>query len=101
MHAAPETFEGIDSEGKYDLNKGWFLMGGALYQTNHDSGVSTLSPIPSFSAKAGLSYQAGNTADISVFDAYQGDIPGYSASLNPRPDAFHSVNAHLRFDLTK
>jgi outer membrane receptor protein involved in Fe transport len=99
--AAPATYQGIDSEGKYHLNKGWFLMGGALYQTNHDSEVKSLSPVPSFSAKGGLSYQAGNTADVSVFDAYQGHVPGYSASLNPRPDAFHSVNAHLRFDLTK
>jgi outer membrane receptor protein involved in Fe transport len=99
--AAPATFQGVDSEGKYHLTKGWFLMGGALYQTNQDSAVQPLSPIPSFSAKAGLSYQAGKTADISMFDAYEGHVPGYSDALNPRPDAFHSVNAHLRFDLTK
>jgi outer membrane receptor for ferrienterochelin and colicin len=98
--STPSTFQGIDSEGKYHLNRGWFLMGGALYQDNHDAAVKLLTPIPSFSAKAGLSYQAGKTSDISVFDAYQGHLPGYSASVNPRPDAYHSVNAHLRFDLT-
>jgi len=97
---APATFQGIDSEGKYYLKKGWFLMGGALYQNNHDAAVRLLTPIPSFSAKAGVSYQAGKTADISVFDAYEGHLPGYADSLNPRPDAFHLVSAHLRFDLT-
>ncbi len=99
--ATPATFQGVDSEGKYYLKKGWFLMGGALYQNNRDGAVALLTPIPSFSAKAGLSYQAGKTADISVFDAYEGHLPGYADSLNPRPDAFHSVSAHLRFDLTK
>jgi hypothetical protein len=44
---------------------------------------------------------AENGADVSVFDAYQGHIGGYAASINPRPDAFHSVSAHVRFDLTK
>jgi hypothetical protein len=75
-------------------------MGGALYQTNHDAALQLLTPIPSFSAKAGLSYQAGKSSEISVFDAFQGHLPGYAASVNPRPDAFHSVNAHIRYDLT-
>ncbi len=99
--ATPSTFQGIDSEGKYYLKKGWFLMGGALYQDNHNPALRLLTPIPSFSAKAGVSYQAGKTTDISVFDAYEGHLPGYADSSNPRPDAFHSVSAHLRYDLTK
>ena len=98
---AASTFQGIDWEGKYYLKKGWFLMGGALYQDNHNPNVQLLTPIPSFSAKAGVSYQAGKTTDISVFDAYEGHLPGYADSLNPRPNAFHSVSAHLRFDLTQ
>ena len=99
--STPATFQGIDSEGKYYLKKGWFLMGGALYQNNHDAAQAILTPIPAFSAKAGVSYQAGKTTDISIFDAYQGHVPGYAGSVNPHPDAFHSVSAHLRFDLTK
>jgi outer membrane receptor protein involved in Fe transport len=98
--STPATFQGIDSEGKYYLKKGWFLMGGALYQDNHDAAVTVLTPIPAFSAKAGVSYQAGKTTDISIFDAYEGHLPGFSGSLNPLPDAFHSVSAHLRYDLT-
>ena len=100
--ATPAVFEGVDSEGKYYFRKNWLLISSALYQFNHDSDIkSELSPIPAFSAKAGLSYQAPSGADVSMFDAYQGHIPGFSLALNPRPNAFHSVNAHLRFDLTK
>ena len=99
--STPATFQGIDSEGKYYLKKGWFLMGGALYQSNHDAAVAVLTPIPAFSAKAGISYQAGETTDISIFDAYEGHLPGFAGSLNPLPDAFHSVSAHLRVDLTR
>jgi outer membrane receptor protein involved in Fe transport len=97
----PAVFQGIDSEGKYYLKKGWFLTGGALYQNNHDAAVAILTPIPAFSAKAGVSYQAGKTTDISIFDAFEGHLPGFGGGLNPRPDAFHSVSAHLRYDLTK
>lgn len=99
--ADPATFQGIDSEGKYYFRRDWFLMGSVLYQVNHDGAISNLSAIPSLGAKAGVSYTAKNGADISLFDAYQGHINGYAASVNPRPDAFHSVSFHARYDLTK
>ena len=67
---APATFQGIDWEGKYYLRKDWFLMGSALYQFNHDPAIQMLTPIPSFSAKAGISYMANNGADLSVFDSF-------------------------------
>jgi outer membrane receptor for ferrienterochelin and colicin len=98
---APATFQGIDSEGKYYIRRSWFLMGSVLYQVNHDSAIADLSAIPSLGAKAGVSYMAENGADVSVFDAYQGHLGGYATSMNPRPEAFHSVSVHARFDLTK
>jgi outer membrane receptor for ferrienterochelin and colicin len=98
---SPATFQGLDSEGKYYFRCDWFLMGSVLYQQNQDSAIARLSPIPSLGVKAGISYMANNGADISLFDAYQSHIPGYASSINPRPDAFHSVSAHLRYDLTK
>ena len=97
----PAIFQGIDSEGKYYIRRSWFLMGSVLYQVNHDNSIADLSAIPSLGAKAGVSYMAENGADVSVFDAYQGHLGGYAASINPRPEAFHSVSAHVRFDLTK
>ena len=98
---APATFQGIDSEGKYYLRRHWFLMGSVLYQVNHDKAIANLSPIPSLGAKAGIGYMEDNGADISLFDAYQGHIGGYAVSMNPRPEAFHSVSVHARFDPTK
>jgi len=99
--STPAYFQGVDSEGKYYFRRDWFLMGSVLYQTNHDSAIANLSAIPSLGAKAGISYLARNGVDVSVFDAYQGHLAGYAAAVNPLPDAFHSVNAHVRFDLTK
>jgi len=99
--AAPATFQGLDSEGKYYVGRHWFLTESVLFQASHDRTIANLSPIPSLGAKAGVSYQAENGIDLSVFDAYQGHIGGYAASVNPRPEAFHSVSLHARFDLTK
>jgi hypothetical protein len=76
-------------------------MGSVLYQVNRDQAIAMLSAIPSLGAKAGFSYVADSGADVSVFDAYQGHIGGYAAAANPRPEAFHSVSVHARFDLTK
>jgi len=98
---APATFQGVDSEGKYYILRNWFVMGSVLYQANHDQTIANLSPIPSLGAKAGISYIAESGASVSLFDAYQGHIGGYAASINPRPEAFHSVSVHARFDLTK
>jgi outer membrane receptor for ferrienterochelin and colicin len=98
---APATFQGIDSEGKYYILRNWFVMGSVLYQANHDQTIANLSPVPSLGAKAGISYMAESGASVSLFDAYQGHIGGYAASINPRPEAFHSVSVHARFDLTK
>jgi outer membrane receptor for ferrienterochelin and colicins len=98
---SPATFQGIDSEGKYYFRRNWFLTGSVLYQVNHNKAIANLSPIPSLGAKAGISYMAENGADVSLFDAYQGHIGGFAASINPRPAAFHSVSAHARFDLTR
>jgi outer membrane receptor protein involved in Fe transport len=99
--SAPATFQGIDAEGKYYLGRHLFLIGSVLYQANHDKAIANLSSIPSLGAKAGVSYKAENGVDVSAFDAYQGHIGGYAGAANPRPEAFHSVSAQVRFDLTK
>lgn len=100
--AAPATIQGFEAESKCYLGSNWFLTGSMLFQANHDSAVtSTLTPIPSTGAKAGLSYQTRNGADVSLFDVYQGHLPGYAAALNVPPEASHSLNAQVRFDLSK
>jgi len=96
------VFQGAEAEGKYYFHRNWFLMGSGIYFATHSGvGLSNVAPIPSFGAKAGVSYSAKGGTDISLFDAYQGHIAGFTTALNPHPDANHSLNAHLRFDLTK
>ncbi len=98
----PATFQGGEAEGKYYLRRNWFLLGSMLYQVNTGrGGTSILAPIPDLGVKAGMSYLAGNGASVSLFDAYQGHTPGFAASPNPPPEAFHSVSAHARFELSK
>jgi outer membrane receptor protein involved in Fe transport len=96
------TFQGIEGEGKYYVHKNWFFLGSMLYQTNHDGlGVSNVTPVPNWSAKGGASYAADNGFELSLFDAYDGLIPGYAMSVNPSPDAYQSISLHGRYDLSK
>jgi outer membrane receptor for ferrienterochelin and colicin len=98
----PLSFQGGEGEGKYYLKGGWFLIGSVLYQDNDSgSGAKNLSPSPDLVTKAGVSYRSASGADLSAFDAYQDQIPGFQATLNPPAAAFHSISAHARYDLSK
>jgi outer membrane receptor protein involved in Fe transport len=96
------TFQGMQGEGKYYVRKNWFFLGSMLYQTNHNGvGVSNVTPVPNRSAKGGASYAAENGFEISLFDAYDGLIPGYAMSANPLPNGYQSISLHGRYDLSK
>lgn len=98
----PLHFQGGEGEGKYYLKRDWFFLGSVLYQVNDSgAGAKNLSPSPSLVAKAGASYRSPNGDAFSVFDAYQGHIDGFDATLNPPAPAFHSIGAHGRYDLSK
>lgn len=100
LNAGAATFQGVELEGKYYLGKSFFLTGSSIYQTNHDEfGNGDLTPIPHWGAKGGVSYAAANGWTASLFDGYQGAIPGYDNAINPKPEAFHLLTAHLRYDL--
>ena len=95
------TFQGVEFEGKYYLKKDFFLLGSTLYQTNDDGeGGRNRTPIPNVGAKAGISYEGANGLTASVFDSYDGGVDGYAATLNPRPDAHHLVNALVRLNVS-
>jgi outer membrane receptor protein involved in Fe transport len=98
----PIHFQGGGVEGKYYLKHDWFLIGSALYQVKDSGlGAKNLSPSPAVVAKAGVSYKSTKGDLVSLFDAYQSQIAGYQLTLNPPADAFHSISAHLRYDLSK
>ena len=96
------TFQGVEIEGKYYVRKEVLILGSVLRQSNEDGGgTANVTPVPNTGAKAGISYQGSNGFTASIFDVYQARLEGYDATLNPRPDSYHLVDAELRFDLLK
>ena len=95
-------FHGVEWESKYYFNRNFFLSASAIYQRSHDgAGNRNVTPIANMGVKAGISYEVPKRFIASIFDVYQGDIYGYSESLNPRPDCYHLLNAHLRYDVSR
>lgn len=103
MNQGNATFQGIEWESKYYGSTSWLLLGSLLYQANHDgSGLKNVTPIPNFGTKAGISYRVERGWTASLFDIYERPIdPRYDGPMNPKPAAYHLVNAHLRYDLSQ
>ena len=93
-------FQGGELETKYYLTKALFLMGSLQYQHNEDQGGNrNVTPIPRWGGKAGISYMLDKRLTASVFDVAEGGVSGWTATANPPPDAYHLLNAHLRYQL--
>ena len=102
VNSGQSIFHGFELEEKYYFKKNFSLMGSALYQNNHDeNGNTDITPIPNFEAKAGISYESSGGFTVGLFDVYEGHVSGYAQSANPPPTAYHLVNAHFRWDLSK
>jgi outer membrane receptor protein involved in Fe transport len=98
----PVHFQGVEADAKYYLKHNLFLMGSILYQVNDSGpGAKNLSPSPASVDKAGISFKSPNGGTFSVFDAYQSKIAGFTTTLNPPAQAFNSLSAHARYDLSK
>lgn len=99
------TLQGIELEGKYNINKYFFLTGSTLYQRNEDEdGTENVSPIANIGAKLGLSYKSEEKGVIiSLFNIYQGhlDDDRYATELNPSPGAYNKLNLNCRVNLHK
>jgi outer membrane receptor protein involved in Fe transport len=96
------TFNGTEFEGKYYLQKDFFLQGSFMYQTNQTgTGASNVTPIANFSGKGGISYQASNGITASVFDVSDGPITPYPNAVNPVQGTHNIVNVEVRYDLSK
>ena len=95
------TFQGVEFEGKYYFSKHFLLEGSTLYQANEDgNGKKNITPVANFGAKAGVSYESQDGFIVSLFDNYQGHLD-YPATVNPQPGAYHLMNLHARWDLSK
>jgi outer membrane receptor protein involved in Fe transport len=100
------SFQGIEFEAKYYILNNLFFTGSALYQENvTGTDVWSTTPISSFGAKAGLSYESTKGLTVSLFDIYQGDLGGvYKATattLNPADDHYNMLNLYAALDFFK
>jgi len=96
------TFHGIEFEGKVYFSKQLFVTGSFMHQANRDgNGLQNITPIANTSAKAGVSYTAKSGLLVSLFDQYEGQVPGYDAALNPLPEAGHHLNSNLRYTVPR
>jgi outer membrane receptor for ferrienterochelin and colicin len=96
------TFSGFELDGKYYLDKRFYLVGSTLYQQNHDGvGVENVAAVPTFGAKFGVSYQSDAGITASLFDSYQSATRTPAPELNLPAGAHHLVRAHVRLDLSR
>jgi outer membrane receptor protein involved in Fe transport len=95
-------FNGGGLEGKYYFGKDFYAFGSLLYQ-RVGSGVTQyrITPIPAWSGKTGISYQAKNDWAASLVYLYDGPLPGYPEGLNPPLSGRNLVNVQMSYDLTK
>ena len=97
--------QGGELEAKAYINKYIYLTASALYQrSKNDQGIQDVTPIPAFSAKAGVSYMSDNGINASLFDIYSGDILGTQFTqnkLNPAPQPYSDIRLRGTFDINK
>jgi outer membrane receptor protein involved in Fe transport len=100
VNSGEATFQGMEFEGKYYVNRNLYVLGSLLHQSNHDGdGATNITPVPNTSAKGGISFQNERGITASVFDNYQGSMNGFSSILNPAPASRHLLSAHGRLDM--
>ncbi len=102
-NAANVTFMGAEFEGKYYIDRQWYLTGSLLYQTNkNDADQKNLSPIANFGSKAGISYMADNGITVGLFDIYQGKLDSkFVGTRNPDQGAYNLLHLNSKFNLNK
>jgi len=101
VNSGEATFQGVEFDGKYYVNRNLYVLGSLLHQSNHDGdGATNITPVPNTSAKGGISFQNERGITASVFDNYQGSINGFSSILNPAPASRHLLGAHTRLDFS-
>jgi len=98
------TFQGVEVEGKWYLNKNLYLNASLNYQRSKDvtTGAMSIAPVADFGAKAGASYQMDNGITLSVFDIYQGDFDKkFKTGGSPHVGPYNLFNAHLNVNMNQ
>jgi outer membrane receptor protein involved in Fe transport len=96
------VFDGMVAEGKYYFCRDFFAQGSFLYQTNHDqTGASSVTPIPNYGFKTGVSYENSRGLVLGLFDVSDGKTKPYAFNVNPLTGWRHSLNAEARQDISR
>lgn len=95
-------FQGIEMEGRVEVNEDFNILGNFSYQINKtNSGVKDTTFTPNMMAKLGGSYSGFQGMNIAVFNSYIGSSNDQSianSALNPEPDAYNLLTANLSVD---
>ncbi len=95
-------FQGIEMEGRVEVNEDFNILGNFSYQINKtNSGVKDTTFAPNIMAKLGGSYSGFHGMNIAVFNSYIGSSNDQSianSALNPEPDAYNLLTANVSVD---
>ncbi|MDP2850099.1 MAG: TonB-dependent receptor [Sulfuricurvum sp.] len=98
-------FQGIEVEGRVELNEDFSVLGNFSYQINKtNSGTEDTTFAPNTMAKFGGSYGGIHGMNIAVFDSYIGkshDLSVAGVALNPSADPYHLLTANISVDTAK
>lgn len=94
------TIFGLECEGKYYITREWLIEGSILYQESRDkqSSEGNAAPLPTFSAKGGLSYH-GYGLTVSAFNSYwQALDKRFTSKMNKTTNNFNMLNLNCSYN---
>lgn len=97
------TIFGLECDGKYYISKEVVFEASLLYQESEDenTGEDNATPLPTFSAKGGLSYQSQGVT-LSFYNTYWQALDSkYESTMNTTPGYFNMLNVHCSYDFNQ
>ena len=97
-------FQGIEVEGRVELNEDFSILGNFSYQVNKtNSGIEDSTFAPNMMAKLGGSYGGVHGMNIAIFNSYIGkstDLTETNGALlqNPKAEAYNLLTANVSID---
>ena len=99
-------FNGIELEGKTNINNQLSLNGSVSWQENEDQlGANDTTFTPNWIGKLGVSYKPNTKYQFSLFDSYFGNPTQVSeinqtvSEVNRKPEDYHLLTANAIFNL--
>jgi len=100
-------FQGLEIEGRMQVNDDFSMLGNFSYQVNKtNSGVEDSTFAPNMMVKLGGSYSGIYGTNIAIFNSYIGtstDLTETNGALlrNPKPEAYNILTANISVDTAK